>query len=562
MVTTTQLKQFQLIFKGKSDTYVKNIISTSVANNEVKCKSKITQVRGNVDDSVLLSHFSGAFGVGICPVDMSGKCFFGVIDIDYYKQVDLIDLLSMLGQYQIPLVPCRSKSGGLHLYFFVRSAVQARTMRDTLQLVVQALALKQRFGETKVEIFPKQDTIQADGFGSCITLPYFNEDNTAVTYAVDYLGNKIELKDFLLNASKNLSSIDSMKLAIDSLPYNDAPPCLQTILVNNLVGSEDSGRNNFLFSYAIYAEKKNGDSFADDVKALNSKFEYPLTQTQIDSIVNSVSGHTYSYRCKDIPCCSYCNKTLCKQREFGLGQAKGHFTNIVFGQLYRMLAAEPYYIWELKTENAKDFKRVTIKNEDVLLDQKSFIKLCTRYLNFAPLTVKTNDWLTTVNKSLQSIKEVAVSLSSDTSRTARLFASVKSYLVDVRGKDGCDYLIKAGMCIAKAGKVYFTVGGLIEYLQAHRVPFDDALLREQLITFGATEAVFEYVSPAGIPNKISCWSKVEDASMQSCIQDRKEVSSADALGIDLTEATNAPVYKGSEEKLYSEEDIENAKDLF
>lgn len=571
MFNGTEIKRFMLIFRGKSNTYVKNELPLERPEIGQKTKTHITSVEGSVDDTVIQNHLEGYYGVGVCPVNAEGKCFFGVIDIDYYRpKINLV--LEMLMDYQIPLVPFRSKSGGLHLYFFSSSAINARTMRDALANVVNMLSLEEIYGKGKVEIFPKQD--KATGFGSAVTLPYFNAEDT-YTPMLTYEGVEVEFHEALKLIRDKISTIDKLKESLDSLPYNDAPPCIQRILNGHLVGGEDTGRNNFLFSYSVYAKKKFGSVFDTNVREINDGFECPIDDSEVDTIVNSVSENEYLYKCKDIPCSSFCDKRLCRTREFGLGRDKGHFTGIDYGQLYRYNASEPYYVWKLRLHGTEAWKEVQFKDEGCLLDQKNFAKMCIRYLNQAPMTVSANDWNAVLNTVLPNIEEVKVDMSTDTSATAMLYNMFIQYLSNKTARNDRPHQIRTGLCVRQSALVngerkyryYFTNQGFIDYLRARKVQFDMSMLREMLISFGAVEDVLSYVNTAGEPRMISCWSKVEDNNITDMYESMKEVEIEDknmlaSVNLAVTDADNKEHEEVEVEKPYSDEDLRNAEDLF
>ena len=60
----------------------------------------------------------GEYILGIIPLRQDNKCNFGVIDIDIRGEVKLSETLESLEKKvrDTPLVMCRSKSGGAHLY--------------------------------------------------------------------------------------------------------------------------------------------------------------------------------------------------------------------------------------------------------------------------------------------------------------------------------------------------------------------------------------------------------------------------------------------------------------
>ena len=183
MITSVQAQRFLLLFKGKSNSYAKNFLPKEKPEEGVKTKTKIIQVRETVDTDLMLSHLNGEFGVGICPVNTEGKCNFGVIDIDVYKG-KIRKMLDIIREYQLPLLPFRSKSGGLHCYLFLSKSNSAKSVREVLSQVIKIFSLDKMYGEQKVEIFPKQDKITAESMGSAITLPYFNAEEP-YTYLLD-----------------------------------------------------------------------------------------------------------------------------------------------------------------------------------------------------------------------------------------------------------------------------------------------------------------------------------------------------------------------------------------
>ena len=566
MVSNIDEQRFLQIFKGKNNTYVKNELPKTRPQEGEKIKTKITNNEGKVDKELLSHHLLGDFGVGICPVNAEGKCYFGVIDIDMYKP-KIKRVLHFIKEYQLPLLPFRSKSGGLHVYLILTKSVSAKTMRETLNNISYYFSLDMLYGKGKVEVFPKQD--KAEGFGSSITLPYFNCENP-YTYLLDLDGNQVEFKDALEYIQKHLTTIEAVKDALEKLPYNDAPPCIQRILLSEEVGGEDTGRNNFLFSFAVYAKKKYGSGFESYVEAINSSFESPLEGSVVDQTCASVRDNEYIYKCKDIPCNGFCNKTECKKREFGLGKDKGHFMDIEFGQLFRYMTAEPYYIWKLRLQGQEQWKDVVFKDEGYLLDQKNFAKMCIRYLNKAPYQVSNNDWNQTLNTILPNLIEVEVKQESDTSGLSVVRNAFILYLANKQTRRDTPYQVRGGLCYRKVengkAKFFFTAQGFTKYLQNQKVNFDMALMRETLKQFGAIEDILVYTNSFGEEMRFPCWSKEEDESINEAYIGTMEIENGDKANmgiVGVSEADNVLVPESnSDEKPYSDEDLKNAQELF
>ena len=566
MISNIEVKRFTQLFRGKTNTYVKNELPKEKPEAGQKIKTKITNNEGKVDENLLLNHLEGKFGVGICPVNAEGKCFFGVLDIDYYKP-KIKRVLHFIREYQLPLLPFRSKSGGLHVYLMMSKAVSAKTMRELLNQISYYFSLDTLYGKGKVEVFPKQD--KAEGFGSSVTLPYFNAENP-YTYLLDLDGNMVEFKEALTYIQEHFTSVEAVKSTLDKLPYNDAPPCIQRILLSEEVGDEDSGRNNFLFSYAVYAKKKYGNGFEDYVREINESFACPLEDSAVEQTCESVKNNEYLYKCKDVPCNSFCNKTDCRKREFGLGKDKGHFMDVDFGQLYRYKTAEPYYIWKLRLQGQEQWRDVVFKDEGYLLDQRNFAKMCVRYLNKAPYHVSDNDWCNTLNSVLPNIIDVEVKEETDTSGTSMLKNAFVEYLSNKQSRRDCPFQINVGLCVRQesngVAKYYFTHKGFTDYLRTQKISFDYSMLRETLKSFGAIEDTLVYMNAHDEQINFPCWSKAEDVDIRNGYARAKEVEDGDKANLSVegvSVVTNTPTVENKDEdRPYTDEDKKNAEDMF
>lgn len=559
MLDNVTVQRFLQIFKGKNNTYVKNELPKIPPQANEKIKTKIVNVEGKVDKDLLMQHLEGNFGVGICPVNADGKCYFGVIDIDYY-QPKIKRVLHFIKEYQMPLLPFRSKSGGLHLYLILAKSVSARVMRETLNTINYSFSLDTIYGKGKVEIFPKQE--KANGFGSAITLPYFNADDT-YTYLYDLEGNKVEFREALDYIQKKLTSIEEVEKVLENLPLSDAPPCLQRALLSKEVGGQDTGRNNFLFSFAVYAKKKHGNGFESFVQEVNDNFECPLEESVVEQLCSSVRNNEYIYKCKDIPCNQFCNKPECRKREFGLGRDKSHFTGIDYGQLYRYQSAEPYYIWKLRLQGQENWADVVFRDEGFLLDQKNFAKMCVRYLNQAPMQVSNNDWYAVLNSILPNIINVEVSVDSDTSSLSNLRNAFVSYLANKQSSRDCPYQIRVGLCVYQNGKYYFTHKGFYDYLRSQKINFDMSTMRETLKNFGAKEDVLMYENALNVEVHFPCWSKEDDKTLKEAYAGAVEVANGDKALLGISEVSVKTETEDKEnDKAYSDEDFKDAQDLF
>ena len=92
-------------------------------------------------------HLDGEFSLGVVPIQADNFCLFGAIDIDVYSGLDLEALARRLAKF--PVIVCRTKSGGAHVYLFTSEKVNATLMVRKLRELAQWL------GYGKAEVFPK-----------------------------------------------------------------------------------------------------------------------------------------------------------------------------------------------------------------------------------------------------------------------------------------------------------------------------------------------------------------------------------------------------------------------
>ena len=113
--------------------------------------------------------------LGVLPLLKDNSCYFGVIDVDIRGEVKLNETLESLEKKikDTPLVLCRSKSGGAHLYLFCSPAIPAIDMVSKLNEFAAQL------GYGGSEVFPKQISRANElDRGNWINLCYGGGDKT------------------------------------------------------------------------------------------------------------------------------------------------------------------------------------------------------------------------------------------------------------------------------------------------------------------------------------------------------------------------------------------------
>ena len=123
----------------------------------------------------LEGHLDGSlnYGVVLPPIRKpDNKCKWAAIDVDgevYNNDQIKIQLLQKVEDLKLPLIPCYSKSKGLHLYIFFNEWTAAKTVRDILHTFLYKLGLPE-----DTECFPKQIELSETDTGNGIMLPYMN----------------------------------------------------------------------------------------------------------------------------------------------------------------------------------------------------------------------------------------------------------------------------------------------------------------------------------------------------------------------------------------------------
>jgi hypothetical protein len=335
------------------------------------------------------NHLAGGVGIGIVPIKDDSTCFFGAIDIDKYIDFNPLKLIKTIRKRKFPLVPCSSKSGGLHLFLFAKEAVFASIMREKLAVMAAAL------GISSSEIFPKQSKVLVSrgDIGSWINMPYYDKEKT-LRFCYGDKGEKLDFSAFLTLAESLRMDIAKLNLEKgDSLGDGlDGPPCLQAMLEN---GVHEGERNDSLFNIAIYLKQALPERWSEKLNEVNAKhFFPPLSIGEIQSITKGIEGGSYMYGCNKPFLKSHCNKGACRTRKFGIGMT-GEFP--ILTGLTKYDTTPP--IWFIDVE---DGGRMELTTED-LQSQARFQRRCMDSLNKIPPMIKTDQWQTLLQTLIEKV---------------------------------------------------------------------------------------------------------------------------------------------------------------
>ena len=284
--------RFKAAFRGSDLAHGQTTIGKTRRNGKTDAKSYI--VKQPLTRDLIEEHLKGTKGVGSIPINDKNLCNFGVLDIDTYP-IDHLEVLKKCRKLKLPLVVCRSKSGGAHLFLFMKTETSASEIRDYLGEMSAAL------GYAGCEIFPKQDRILAErgDVGNFINLPYFDQANT-VRYAFKDNGDDMTLEEFLDEVDKRkatVSSLEKIDFGTQREQFSDAPPCLQLFFS---MGIPEGTRNKVMFNGGLYLKRKYPDSWKDKHEELNQKHCIPpLPANEIVGLQKQIDKKEYLYTCKD-----------------------------------------------------------------------------------------------------------------------------------------------------------------------------------------------------------------------------------------------------------------------
>lgn len=196
------VQRFASLFSGYQKAYGTYQIRGTAADG--KATGRAQTLRGQPTEAIYQAHLEGAGqGLGIIMLREDNSVFFGAIDYDI-KTMDHIKAEAKIRALGLPLVLCRSKSGGGHFYCFTTEPIPAAVMRARLEEWTALLGMADT-----TEQFPKQaERYNESDIGNWINLPYFNAKATN-RYAIKE-GHEIGLLEFLDYADGRRQTPDEM----------------------------------------------------------------------------------------------------------------------------------------------------------------------------------------------------------------------------------------------------------------------------------------------------------------------------------------------------------------
>ena len=388
---TEEQKKFIQIFSGLERAYGQTQSRSKNESGKLEAKSWIE--KEPLTEQKWIDHLDGKEpSLGIIPIRDDNTCTWGAIDIDTYDGFDHKKLIKTITDKKLSLVVCKSKSGGAHVFLFLREACSAKDM----QMKLAEIAAWIGYGES--EIFPKQIELNSKGTGNFLNLPY-NHPEYPTRYALNDNGDALDtLYSFIEHYKTKV--VDSISQVVIEKPvtekknddFKNAPPCLVTLASQ---GFAEGSRNMAMFQLGVYLRQRYPEQLETKLDYYNTKyFSPPLPSREVLTILKQVEDKKYFYRCEDPTFKSVCEKIRCQTMKFGIGNSASNDIT----SLKKWVSDNPMY--EV-THNGK----VIILSLDQLANHGEYRKACIAQANESPRPIAPAIWADVVDGLLKNMGE-------------------------------------------------------------------------------------------------------------------------------------------------------------
>lgn len=454
----TQVRRFAALFHGYQRAYGNSTVAR--VDESGKHVGKNATIHKEVVPLLYERHLLGQGPtLGIIPLMEDDTCCFGAIDYDN-RAADHAKAETAVHDNSLPLIVCRSKSGGIHFYCFLSEPVSGRTLRAKLSEWAAILGMS-----PKTEIFPKQvGRANADDVGTYINLPYYAGTEATERYAV-INGQPATLDQFLEYAESHKATLQRVVDAdeVESELFEEGPPCLQ--ILESQGGFQEGTRNVGMTAVAVYLRKRFPGDWQTRVDRYNEVMAN-LTSAEVQDVVKHYSKKEYNYSCKLEPLASHCNRRACIKRLYGIGEAGGtEHVGHQLGNITRYDAGgrmkEP--MWALEV----DGRRVMV-NTSQLYSRDEFNRACMAQANTVPVFMSPAKWLKTLAEIIPHADIVVTP--TEASKTGQMWELVQQFAFGKElGDDPQQVFI--GNPYREGDKVYFRAFDLFRWLDAHRFSY-------------------------------------------------------------------------------------------
>lgn len=422
-------------------------------NDRGKAEGKALTLPGGPTPELWLAHLAGSgSGLGVIPLLGDNTLAWACLDIDVYN-VNHEALAQRINDLKLPLVICRSKSGGAHCFVFFETPEPAAEVRPLLEEWAALL------GHGGCEVFPKQVSRFDDkDIGNWLNMPYYHSDKT-IRYCVRD-GRPLGLEDFVQYAVSMRTTLAKLRELGRDEPqgdFEDGPPCLQHLQSSG--GFVQGTKKDGMFNVAIYLRKRYPDEWQDMMIQYNMIMcKPPLKTDEVMSLIKQVQKKNYSYRCKLPPINSVCRRTICLGRTFGVGESPEESVPEI-GNITKYEGDPPLWFLDI------DGRRVMMTTEE-LTNQNEFRKKIVNVANRWMGLVPRPRWDKWIGDKIKNCDVVEVPREASHSGQFRLI--VDQYVNGMaQSKSKEELAVRFAPYRNGDGKVWLRSKGLLDYLAAN-----------------------------------------------------------------------------------------------
>ena len=447
-------KKFIEIFTGLERAYGQTQSRSKNESGKLEAKSWIE--KEPLTEQKWMDHLDGKEpSLGIIPIKDDNTCTWGAIDIDTYDGFDHKKLIKTIIEKKLPLVVCKSKSGGAHIFLFVKQSCSAKDM----QMKLAEIAAWIGYGES--EVFPKQIELNSKGTGNFLNLPY-NHPEYPTRYALNDKGDALDtLYSFI--EYYEIKVVDKITDVVIDKPvtkksnddFKNAPPCLVTLASQ---GFAEGSRNMAMFQLGVYLRQRFPEQLETKLDYYNTKyFSPPLPSREVLTILKQVEDKKYFYRCEDPTFKSVCEKIRCQTMKFGIGNSASNDIT----SLKKWVSDNPMY--EV-THNGK----VIILSLDQLANHGEYRKATIAQANESPRPIAPAIWADVVDGLLKNMGEGDyIHLPGEVTAKGQFLDQLKIFLENNGGaKDRQDVL--QGMVYEHEKYLFFKPQSFRDFLKMKR----------------------------------------------------------------------------------------------
>lgn len=301
---------FKEYFKGRMDDFSVQKVKdgTYFRMGDYIEKGIIKDRDSHFTDKDIQDHLFGRKTYAIYLIDRQDMCWLTIIDIDtkdisFVKKIINSALAVGIERNQVLVEDTGGR--GFHIWIIYNEPIEAEKARKLGQIIVAHSEI-----ERDVEVFPKQNKVSDDGFGSSMKLPFgIHKKSNQRSYILDNELNPIPIwEDYLISFTKtNKEQVDIIlkefdyllpKPIISTKSGSVSLPCFKRIME---LGVSEGQRDNISFRLAVFFKKQGmtADLTLSALKDWNKKkAKPPLKDWIIEGKVRSVFEHEYSgYGC-------------------------------------------------------------------------------------------------------------------------------------------------------------------------------------------------------------------------------------------------------------------------